>query len=341
MQSYIKGLNGIRAFAIIFVLFTHLDTFQNISNPFIKQAMQLLFGPGVEIFYVLSGFLITKILLTEKYVKNNISLTNFYVRRILRIIPCLYIFIFTLIILNYFSIITIKTPSIVFALLFLTNFVNDVYANPILSHTWSLAVEEHFYLIFPFLVKYLNFNKLFIYLILILVGGIIFQFLIYKHSLFSHTFNPSKWTFANIHIIIIGCLFAMLEFSFIKKYENSIFKEKFFFLFLTIIMYCSLLLINNSLLFNILSKSICWIAVGYVLSWFFYNQNSVIVKIFEVSPLVYIGKISYSLYVWQGLFLRTGPGGELWIQKFPQNIILSFICAIISYEVIEKKNPHI
>jgi peptidoglycan/LPS O-acetylase OafA/YrhL len=55
----------------------------------------------------------------------------------------------------------------------------------------------------------------------------------------------------------------------------------------------------------------------------------------EFKPLSYIGKISYGLYVYQGLFLRTGPGGDLWIQGFPLNIFLVFVTAILSYHILE------
>ena len=73
-----------------------------------------------------------------------------------------------------------------------------------------------------------------------------------------------------------------------------------------------------------------------ILIWTYYNQESVLTNLLENRLLRYIGKISYGLYLYQGVFLMTGPYGVLTIQQFPLNIILTFIVAIISYELLEK-----
>jgi peptidoglycan/LPS O-acetylase OafA/YrhL len=78
------------------------------------------------------------------------------------------------------------------------------------------------------------------------------------------------------------------------------------------------------------------LGVCLFLIWIYYNQESILTNLLENRLLSYIGKISYGLYLYQGIFLRTGPSGILAIQQFPLNIILTFIVAIFSYEFIEK-----
>jgi peptidoglycan/LPS O-acetylase OafA/YrhL len=78
------------------------------------------------------------------------------------------------------------------------------------------------------------------------------------------------------------------------------------------------------------------IGVSILLIYIYYNQDKKIVDILNNKYLSYIGKISYGIYVYQGLFLRTGPGGKLWIQQLPQNLILTFLVAILSYHFLER-----
>jgi peptidoglycan/LPS O-acetylase OafA/YrhL len=78
------------------------------------------------------------------------------------------------------------------------------------------------------------------------------------------------------------------------------------------------------------------LGISMFLVWIFHHQNNFITNLLEMPPLVFIGRISYGLYVWQGLFLKTSPGGALLIQQFPLNIILAIIVSVVSYYTIEK-----
>jgi peptidoglycan/LPS O-acetylase OafA/YrhL len=73
------------------------------------------------------------------------------------------------------------------------------------------------------------------------------------------------------------------------------------------------------------------------LLWIYFNQESFIVSFLELKPIAFLGKISYGVYIYQGLFLTICPCGNLPIQKFPLNLFLTFIVAIISYIFLEKK----
>jgi peptidoglycan/LPS O-acetylase OafA/YrhL len=155
---YIPCLHGVRAFAIILVLISH-SIHTGLPS---WLAPALSFGNlgtiGVRLFFLLSGFLITRILQSELQKTGSINFRKFFIRRLLRIFPCFYFFILTLFLLSEIKVIEVDGTALLFALLYIQNFV--VFQNTelfptswLVKHSWSLSVEEQFYLIYPFLVK--------------------------------------------------------------------------------------------------------------------------------------------------------------------------------------------
>ena len=145
----IPTLDGWRALAIAFVLFSH-------GYPSLERVgfLELYFREplgifGVEIFFALSGFLITTKLLQEEEKKGSISLQNFYIRRAFRILPASLMFILFVALLSYIGSVPSVTPGrILSTILFFANY-STAQPTYYLAHFWSLAVEEHFYLIWP------------------------------------------------------------------------------------------------------------------------------------------------------------------------------------------------
>ncbi len=196
-QSHIPELDGFRAIAILWVFVMHM--FYG-WPPMPPKGFTLLPGPlreivshgwlGVDLFFILSGFLITGILLDAREAPNYFR--NFYARRVLRIIP-LY---FTCILVMWLA---YKGASVYFglSLLFLANFSHYFRAHtphgP--STFWSLAIEEHFYLVWPLLVRFLKRSQLFALTLIIVFGtpilrgycfhlGMDPEMVIYKYSWF-------------------------------------------------------------------------------------------------------------------------------------------------------------
>src|SRR5688572_13459000 len=139
-SDYYEGLNGIRAIAVISVMLFH----------FYPSGIFLFGWMGVDLFFVLSGFLITNILLKNKYSNNYFK--NFYIRRAIRIFPIYYIVVIPLLVLN----IVFKSNDywgVSSYLFYFQNFtaISRDYLHG-LQHTWTLAIEEQFYLFFPFIV---------------------------------------------------------------------------------------------------------------------------------------------------------------------------------------------
>jgi peptidoglycan/LPS O-acetylase OafA/YrhL len=138
-SSELAGLDGIRAIAAFLVVFYHFGV------PYVSG------GAGVLMFFVLSGFLITWLLLRENDELGVISLRNFYIRRSLRIFPAFYCYAAIL-----FAIILVRQtrwvpPQAVAALFYVSNYYQAFFGDPNtgFSHTWSLAIEEQFYLLWP------------------------------------------------------------------------------------------------------------------------------------------------------------------------------------------------
>ena len=157
--KHIKGLDTLRAFAVLFVLIQHWGPLYRHNHP-ILQFIQCFFvpdgGAGVHMFFVLSGFLITGILLKAKEDAHGINrigvIKNFFARRALRIFPIYYILIFIL----YFCYPDVK-ENIAYFLTYTSNILSyRTNSWNSASHTWTLAVEEQFYLFWPWLILFIN-----------------------------------------------------------------------------------------------------------------------------------------------------------------------------------------
>ena len=153
MKSYRHEIDGLRGISVILVIFFHAKL------PFFSGGFF-----GVDIFFVISGYLITSIILDFNK-KDKTFLINFYERRIRRIIPALYVLLVFLVIYSYlfqapyFS--KDLSQSIFFTPIFLQNFLNIYeaanyfnlsYDLKSLGHTWSLSIEEQFYFLYPIII---------------------------------------------------------------------------------------------------------------------------------------------------------------------------------------------
>jgi peptidoglycan/LPS O-acetylase OafA/YrhL len=180
-----------------------------------------------------------------------------------------------------------------------------------------------------------NFRPLFSWNSTILFIKIVpYLYLPYHGKIFylNYIFNPARWFLPSVSAIMVGASTAIFNF-----YEHKrvvvFFSSRICLIFAIVLYTCPLYLpysvFNYLFLFQVLGISL-------FLAWIFHHQNSLITNLLEMKPVVFIGKISYGIYVWQGLFLKTGPGGKLFIQQFPLNIILVLVVSTLSYYTIEK-----
>ena len=145
----IPSLDGLRAVSILLVIFSHISQTYHWSQsvPFIWRLTPG--ATGVSVFFVISGYLISSLLLREQAATGRISLRDFYLRRVFRIVPAYLVYIGVIALLAQAGVVTAEAQDFVAALLYVTNYVQ---AHWVLLHTWSLSVEEQFYLLFPLLL---------------------------------------------------------------------------------------------------------------------------------------------------------------------------------------------
>jgi len=342
-----------RAIAILLVLFSHCITTMNLNISNGKYNFLACSGKlGVSIFFVISGYLITKLLMLEKEKTGNISLKDFYLRRIFRIFPVFYLYIIVMILIKCFFIPVLfdNYASVVVAALYLWDcaFLFNIHVSAkvysVFGHFWSLSVEEQFYLLWPITLVKLNIGTLKKALIGIILIMPFIRLAIYF-------FIPGSRGQADImqpleggNTILIGCLGALTE-------NTHFFKRNV----LKLIGNIGLISITALVLFII--SPLIWVhfkgtynePIGNILDglcivillfWCIYIPSK-ISAILNSKVLVQIGILSYSLYVWQELFLFSNRKFHFWFNQFPLNIFLVFAIAFISYYLIERPILHL
>ncbi len=355
--DYRPEIDGLRAIAILSVIFYHSEIYL-FQNKFLSGGFL-----GVDIFFVISGYLITLIILNEKKITGNFSLKKFYIRRLRRLMPALTVVCLTTFAFGYFILLPSGlielSKSSIFSLFYLSNFyfyfsqfsygTESVLLKPLL-HTWSLGVEEQFYIVFPifFLIilnklknRVLTLLSFFIILNLIAVqflGNLNFRNIIDENLLF---YAPTKFTdfyfiTSRFWELLSGSLIAYLNFN--NKYIQ---KNKSTYSFFP---YLGLIIIIFSLIFfkvDFYHPSILTALpiIGTCLIILFVSKNTFIYKLLSSKILVWIGLMSYSLYLWHyplfafNRYLTFEP--NTFIRQLIIGILLFFI-GYISYKYIEQ-----
>jgi peptidoglycan/LPS O-acetylase OafA/YrhL len=328
----IPCLDGLRAISIALVLLDHGRKNSRVNGfprldwiPFTGTA-------GVCLFFMISGFLITALLLNEKEVVGKVVLPKFYVRRALRIFPPFYFYILAGMLAR--SVGWIHFSAI--GLLSSATYWRNLYNGPacwFLDHTWSLSIEEQFYLIWPLMIARLSIRQSTAIAVCVIAAWPILRLL--RHGfLFAGSGHVALET-AAMDTILYGSLLALLVHA---KTPLSLPKRMARHpvgLYLSVVVLYGLystaerwphqLTFLLPLLRNI---SLCWF-----LWWCITNADSRFGRALEWRPIVTIGLISYSLYLWQQPFLGFYRG---WICMFPQNVVAAFLVATLSYRTIER-----
>ncbi len=343
--KYYYNLDGIRGIAALMVVIFHFFWSSQMSYLEDVETWQkyVEFGQhGVSLFFVLSGFVITRILLVSRNKPGYFG--NFYKRRVLRIFPLYYLYL----IIGYYGV-----PFLIYLaggsfkiidfnlqlpyFLYLQNFteVLDIKAGGP-GHYWSLAVEEHFYLLWPlavFTVKPKNLSKL-----IVISFGFIF---LLKYFMLENGLSINYFTFTRIDQIMLGAYLAILESKGFFERKNSL----------------KIMIVTGTMVFPIA-------AIVYVFSEHFYflkemmkypilgilffsiigglitlKDSHIINKMLSGKVLQYLGKISYGIYVWHMMALfvlsKTLVLKNVWLD-LALTIALTIILAHVSYFYFER-----
>ena len=338
LQSpYYRPLDGVRGIAIILVLLSHIGI-----NHYLKP-LNLYIEPrvGVHLFFVLSGFLITTLLIKEKLQTGNISIRHFYIRRALRIMPVAYLFLLIVIVLNHYYRLDIPLSDFLASFFFLKNF--PIKNEPLTAHFWSLAVEEQFYLTFPLLLA-ANIKKYFFTALSIIIIIPLIAIFGYYHLIDAHhpVVKVAMYIFWKGPVmILIGSVFSILLFrNMIGPLSTGKYNPFGFILF-----FIAVIIRNTNFIgyMPYLSEYLSVLILAYTVSISVTN-NGLLSAILKSKVLVHTGIISYSIYIWQELFIGT-RAWEPWLyplSNLPLYLVmliklsLIFIIALVSYYLIEK-----
>jgi peptidoglycan/LPS O-acetylase OafA/YrhL len=328
IMRYLKQIDGLRAFAVIGVIIHHWTT---VSTNF--SFLMHLGAFGVDLFFVISGFLITTILIKEKNNGKKIieNIKIFYIRRSLRIFPIYYIFLILIFIFNWTEI----KPNALSLLGYYFNF--DMYFNgwakfSYVQHLWSLSVEEQFYIFWPLIVfLFINKNNFYIFIPLLIVVSFVFclSFLLFSPYKEVKLFTPFAFM-----SLFLGSLLSYIKDRNIKVPYSSIFIIVFLSIFL---------LLKLDLIPHFYGKNIIGYLIPFPSLMFFLLVNKaadgykgVAKVILENNFLCFIGKISYGLYIYHMIIPHLFFDNISYINIFYNTLIL-FVIALSSWYLIE--NP--
>ena len=340
--TYRPEIDGLRAIAVGAVILYHAQITILGHQPFKGGFI------GVDIFFVISGYLITSIILKELVTTGSFSFKHFYERRIRRILPALLFVMLVSLPFAWMYLIPSSfvdfSKSILYSLGFSSNFyfhysgqqygAESGLLKPFL-HTWSLSVEEQYYILFP-IVLLITFKYIRKYLIHILILGFIISLVLAdwgsrNHPSFNFYVLPTRgWE------LLAGSILAYFE---IIKGHRS--KNKLFNLILPTI---GLFLIGHSILFfndKMFHPSFYTLSpiIGVCLIIWFSNKDELITKILSTKLFVGIGLVSYSLYLWHYPIFAFSRITDFFYGDIFNKLLLGLILiilSIISYYFIEK-----
>ncbi|UVT24993.1 acyltransferase [Rhodococcus pyridinivorans] len=338
MAKRIPELDGIRGIAVGLVVAGHWWATQADSSPDLTRAAQVIFkgSTGVLIFLVLSGYLITGIIAREREKHGTISLYNFYVRRTLRIMPAFYFFLAAMAVVAALGYISIAGTEFLSAGLYLWNYFpgSDGWW---LGHTWSLAVEEQFYLIWPALFLLLKPRAA----AWLAIGYIALAPVIRVASYFLLPSSRESITImfhTRADSLLVGCLFALLPYVFPAVWARI---RDFIVAHRVEWPALAVLVISNGLQVVLggawmltFGYSLSNLAVVIIIVAVLERQKSAMGRALRWKPLVGLGLISYSLYLWQQPFLYHGDDAPFFADKW-WSVLAAIAAAYFSYKVIE------
>ena len=337
---YMPQLDTLRTIAIAMVLFEHWLP-AGIVSRIIPFGML-----GVTLFFVLSGFLITLILLQSKLISEEMntgifhSLKQFYIRRTLRIFPIYYFTIIILLILNIENIRAIY-PWFIFYASNIYFYLIHNWAGSI-SHLWTLAVEEQFYIIWPVIILFTPKKYLFK-----VITGIILIGPFTRAFLFSLS-DKTDMTAVFIHILTPTCmdcfgLGAILAYYRIFVDKAFVFKSRnaMIFFVLNILSIIILLMFDESIFSMFFFRFNVSLIFLFLIAKVSVGFTGVLKSVFENKTLMYLGKISYGLYLFHNFIpmiyssLSLPPIHNSILRFFVMSAILIFISSL-SWFLIEK-----
>lgn len=339
-MKHIKQLDAIRAIAVILVLIWHGFPATHIIN-------RIPWGPiGVNMFFVLSGFLITRILMEDrvKAEQSNHSrlmvFKNFFFRRALRIFPIYYLTIFILWAINGYAGSNTEA-NIGYFLTYTSNFYFFRLQSwdGLLSHTWSLSIEEQFYLVWPWIMLFLQRKLLLPVIICCIAVGIVSQYLV------TPPFGELL-PYTCLHAFGTGALLSWIM-VFRPSALTGVYKILAKLAIVAAVILSIEIIVGNWVLMPV--RMLTAVITGWLIAYILQQQHGLVWPVALVlnnKPLIFLGKISYGIYLYHPIIPHYSLSTLTDVNKhipvlgdhllFIEQNILVILTAWISWLLIER-----
>ena len=328
----IPSLDGLRAISISAVLLGHMSGTRN----FPVSLNQLVHNPavdvanlGVRVFFVISGFLITGLLIKEEHASGTISLKRFYIRRTLRIFPAYFAFLAVVALLDARHVIAVPGSDFVHALTYTMNYAPD--RTWYVGHLWSLAVEEQFYLLWPFV--FLITGTRHAWRVALAVVCLVPFIRLTESMMWPETRELIGTSFeTTADALAVGCLLALSrEWLFARAWYRTAMTSRWI---APAMLVAGLALSVRYRPAILLGQTIVNVAIAIGIDRCVRLPGGAFGRLLNLRAMVFAGTLSYSLYLWQQCFLNRSSTATL--AAFPLNILGAIAAALLCYYLVEK-----
>lgn len=351
-SKYLPSIDSLRALAVLAVIIYHVDV-NYLPGGFL----------GVDLFFVLSGYLISSLIIKEFRKTGTVNLYNFYIRRARRLLPAVYFMItIGLVVMVLFNEVLLRKSHLdaIFGYIYSSNwwyifhkldYFDSFGAQSPFKHLWSLAIEEQFYMIFPLLFLLVNgkkkskdgtykLNKNFLYVVLgLILVSLIAHILLFDINNISRIYFGTDTRAFSLLVGVVGAILYPMErlHSKVTPQQNMIYSVVSLASIATLITVMVYTSEYNTWLYR--GGFLLVAILGLIVIISSGKQHTLMSKLLSFKPIVFIGKISYSLYLWHfPILVLTTPVSEIGnpnIFFVILRIVLTFAVAIVSYVFVE------
>ena len=351
-SKYLPSIDSLRALAVLAVIIYHVDV-NYLPGGFL----------GVDLFFVLSGYLISSLIIKEFRKTGTVNLYNFYIRRARRLLPAVYFMItIGLVVMVLFNEVLLRKSHLdaIFGYIYSSNwwyifhkldYFDSFGAQSPFKHLWSLAIEEQFYMIFPLLFLLVNskkkskdgtykLNKNFLYVVLgLILVSLIAHILLFDINNISRIYFGTDTRAFSLLVGVVGAILYPMErlHSKVTPQQNMIYSVVSLASIATLITVMVYTSEYNTWLYR--GGFLLVAILGLIVIISSGKQHTLMSKLLSFKAIVFIGKISYSLYLWHfPILVLTTPVSEIGnpnIFFVILRIVLTFAVAIVSYVFVE------
>ena len=351
-SKYLPSIDSLRALAVLAVIIYHVDV-NYLPGGFL----------GVDLFFVLSGYLISSLIIKEYRKTGSLNLYNFYIRRARRLLPAVYFMITVgLVVMVLFNEVLLRKSHLdaIFGYIYSSNwwyifhkldYFDSFGAQSPFKHLWSLAIEEQFYMIFPLLFLLVNrkkkskdgtykLNKNFLYVVLgLILVSLIAHILLFDINNISRIYFGTDTRAFSLLVGVVGAILYPMErlHAKVTPQQNMLYSVVSLVSIATLITVMIYTSEYNTLLYR--GGFLLVAILGLIVIISSGKQHTLMSRLLSFKPVVFIGKISYSLYLWHfPVLVLTTPVSEIGnpnIFFVILRIVLTFAVAIVSYVFVE------